>query len=337
MQFGRGKPSAGVFFDSDFSTPDSILAVALTYGLQAKNECVMNLMTCSRPDLATVGYVELVERFYHGPAAVFSQLAAIGMPTTGAKGETPKAFAAVFDRKKPDGTPVYKNEVKSIIETGDPNTLIRNYLEAQYDQNAYFVLSGPATNLASALEFRGMKDLIKAKIKYLVAADVFKSDVAAAKKVLADWPTLIYYVGRETGDALQFPGASIEKQFAAEAPDNPVAAAYKNWKPMPYDTPSPAMAAALYAGRPKEGYFKLSDPGTMSLSADGKSSFAASATGKHQYLIFDPAQKDKILTAYVDLASAKPVVRQRFRPADKAAAAAAADDPANKVVVPPKP
>ena len=58
--------------------------------------------------------------------------------------------------------------MKSVIDTGDPDTLFRNYLEAQYDQNAFFVLTGPATNLAAALDFRGMKDLIAAKIKYLV-------------------------------------------------------------------------------------------------------------------------------------------------------------------------
>ena len=28
-----------------------------------------------------------------------------------------------------------------MIDTGDPNTLIRNYLEAQYDENAIFVLA----------------------------------------------------------------------------------------------------------------------------------------------------------------------------------------------------
>ena len=60
-----------------------------------------------------------------------------------------------------------------------------------------------------------------------------------------------------------FPGASIDKEFADAAPDNPVADAYRAWQAMPYDAPSWAMAAALYAARPKEGYFKLSGPGTI--------------------------------------------------------------------------
>jgi hypothetical protein len=74
------------------------------------------------------------------------------------------------------------------------------------------------------------------------------------------------------------------------------------------------MAAVLYAGRPKEGYFKVSDPGTISISDSGAMSFAASDKGKHHRLTIDPDQKDKVAQAYIELTSAKPVQPQRFRP-----------------------
>ena len=90
--------------------------------------------------------------------------------------------------------------------------------------------------------------------------------------------------------------------------------AYRAHQPMPYDAETSAMAAVLTAIRPKENYFKMSESGTVSAGLDGRTSFTASAGGKHQYLIFDPAQKDKILQTYIELASAKPVVRApRFR------------------------
>ena len=73
------------------------------------------------------------------------------------------------------------------------------------------------------------------------------------------------------------------------------------------------MTAALYAVRPSENYFQLSEPGTITASADGKLQFSASAGGKHRNLIFDPAQKDRILQAYVELASTKPVPRRGRR------------------------
>jgi inosine-uridine nucleoside N-ribohydrolase len=325
MQFGRGgKPSAGTFFDSDFATVDTLLALGVLHGMQGKNDCRVAILTMSRPNVPVAGYIDAVERFYRGPAGNFAQVPPIGMRTTGSAGDTPAAFTAPFSKKKADGTPAYLNKVATAVDTGDPNTLFRNYLQSQYDQNAFFILAGPATNLAAALGFRGMKDLIAAKIKYLVVAGGafpsgpaethIKADIAAAKKVFAEWPTPIIVAGNEIGTALEFPGASIDKEFAAAVPDNPVADAYRAWKPMPYNTPSLAMAASLYAGRPKEGYFKLSEPGTITIHDDGQTSHAASADGKHQYLIADPAQQAKIIQAYIDLASAKPVPPQRFRP-----------------------
>ena len=323
-QFFGGRQAAGAFYDTDFSTIDSLLAVSLLYGLQNKNDCRVAIITMSRPNLAVAGFADAVERFYHGPAGNFSQLPPIGMRTDGPPGETSAAFTAPFQKKKADGTAVYKNQVRTIIDTGDPITLIRNYLEAQRDQNAFFILSGPASNLAAALAFPGLKALIAAKVKYLVVAggafpdgppeEHVRADIAAAGKIFAEWPTPIVASGTEVGAALEFPGASIDKQFAQAVPDNPVADAYRAYQPMPYDTPAGAMAAALYAARPQEGYFKLSDSGTIKVDEQGRTSFVPGEKGNHRYLIADSAQKEKILSAYVELASAKPEIRRRFQP-----------------------
>jgi hypothetical protein len=312
QDFSRSRTPPGAFFDSGFSTIDSVLALALLHGLQNKNECRVAIVTISRPNLAVAGFIDAVERYYRGPAGNFAQVPPVGMRTAGSAGETSPAFTQPFKNIKPDGSPAYTNRVRTPIDTGDPVTLIRNYLEAQYDQNAFFVLGGEATNLAAALEFRGVKESIAAKIKYLVivAGPVSNTaaDIPALRKVLADWPTPIITSGTEA--ALEFPGSSIEKDFAQ---DSPVADAYRAYQPMPYNAPSHALAAALYAGRPKEGYFKLSAPGTISVHADGQTSFAPSEKGRHQYLIADPSQKEKVLAACIELASTKPAAR-RIRP-----------------------
>jgi inosine-uridine nucleoside N-ribohydrolase len=241
-QFGA-RQAAGAFFDTGFSTIDDLLAVSLLYGLQSKSDCRVAIVTMSRPNLAVAGFADAVQRFYHGPAGNFAQLPPIGMRTEGQPGETSPAFAVPFQKKKPDGTPVYKNQVRTVIDTGDPITLIRNYLEAQRDQDAFFVLSGPATNLAAALAFPGLKPLIAAKLKYLVVAGGafpegpaeahIKADIAAAKKLFAEWPTPIFASGTEVGAGLEFPGASIDKEFAQAMPDNPVADAYRAYNSMP--------------------------------------------------------------------------------------------------------
>ncbi len=134
--------------------------------------------------------------------------------------------------------------------------------------------------------------------------------------MFSEWPTPIVASGSEVGAAIEFPGACIDKEFAAAGPDHPVADAYRAYGPMPYDAPSWDMAAALYAGRPKEGYFKISAPGTITVLADGRTSFTSAEKGMHRYLIADPAEKEKVLQAYVELASAKPAPRKRFRPMD---------------------
>lgn len=313
MQFGRGKAAAGAFFDSDFTTIDSVLAQALLHGLQGKNDCRVAVVTMSRPNLAAAGFADLVERYYRGPAGNFAQVPPVGMRTVGQPGNTSPAYTEPFKLIKEDGKPLFVNHVKRVLDTGDPSTLIRNYLEAQYDHNGFFILSGPATNLAAALDFRGIKELIVAKTNYLVAAFNVEADVAAARKVFAEWPNPIYSVSAQAGEALPFPGASIDKEFMAVNPDNPMIAAWKNWTPAPSNPPAAAMIATLYAVRPKEGYFKVSDPGTFSVR-DGHVEFMASPQGKHYRLAVDPEKKDSVIQTWVELASAKPVLPQRFRP-----------------------
>lgn len=308
MQFGRGKPAAGAFFDSDFSTLDTLLAQALLHGLQGKNDCRVAIVTMSRPNLAVAGFTDMVERYYRGPAGNFAQVPPMGMRTTGQPGPTSPAVTEPFSLKKPDGTPQFVNHVKRVLDTGDPNTLYRNYLEAQYDKNGFFLLAGPATDLAAALDFRGMKELIVAKTNYLVAACNVEADIGAAQKVFAEWPTPIYLVSA----AIPFPTASIEKEFVAVNPDNPLIAAYRAVKTP--DAPAPAMTATLYAARPKEGFFKVSDPGTIAIEKDGRQSFTPSAQGTHYRLTEDPEKRDKVIQTWIELAAAKPVIPQRFRP-----------------------
>jgi hypothetical protein len=75
---------------------------------------------------------------------------------------------------------------------------------------------------------------------------------------------------------------------------------------MPYDAPAPALAAMLYAVKSSDNFFKLSEPGTISVLDDGSLRFAPTPTGKHRYLIADSAQKERVLTTYTALVSARP-------------------------------
>ena len=109
----------------------------------------------------------------------------------------------------------------------------------------------------------------------------------------AEWPGPIVAVGSEVGDAVLFcPAASIEKDFGwSEA--HPVVDAYRAHREMPYDAPTTAMAAVLYAVRAKANL----------------SGYRNRVRLPFWILIVDPAQKAVVQQTYIEIASAKPVPR----------------------------
>jgi hypothetical protein len=296
MQFpGPAKPPIGIVFDSAMERIDDVLALAMLHGFEGKDQARIAAICVSSGDLRAAQFCDAVAHFYAsattGPAAMFMHFTPIGL----AEGK-PAPESSMFSKLA--GKPVDATGIKSFNDTADGATLIRNALMAQYDQNAAVVLSGPATDLARLLDMYGVKEWIARKVRLLCVAETgIHEDAAAAEKVFAEWPTPIVTVGREIGEALPFPGESIEKDFAYSSA-HPIADAYRAYKPMPYDSPSCGMASMLYAVHPNDGYFKLSDG------------------GKPRSLILDPEQKDRITRIYIEMASAKPVPRKPRRPPD---------------------
>jgi hypothetical protein len=298
---------------------DDALALALLYGFDGKNEARVVAVSVSNSNLKAAVFCEVVGRFYAGTVSGafggFGRTLPVGLAVGGRPAEDTPMLTAPLARTNADGKPVYMHGIQDLNDTAETRALIRNALTAQYDQNAIVVLSGPATNLAAVLDLPGVKELIARKVRYLsIAGGSFeKADVREARKLLAEWPTPIVGAGPELGEALLYPAASIEKDFAW-SPAHPVVDAYRAYRPMPYDAPTSAMAAVLYAVRPKEGYFRVSDPGVLTVEDDGRTRFTASGEGKHRYLSLDPAQQERIVKVYTEVASAKPAPRvPRFR------------------------
>ncbi|MGI8990801.1 MAG: hypothetical protein ACR2I2_14645 [Bryobacteraceae bacterium] len=318
--FGQGKPPVGIVFDTIMGRSiDEALALALIYGFDGKNEARLISVSVENPDLKAAAFCDIMARFYAGAInpefRAFFRGLPIGLSTDrkAPSEETPMLTAPLAKAAVPSG-------IQKLTDTADPMALIRNAFTSQYDQNCVTVLAGPATNLVRVLDLPGAKELIAAKVRLLCFATSefnIKTDTAAAKRLFSEWPTPIVTAGPEIGDALLYPASSIEKDFAWST-DHPVVEAYRAYKPMPYDAPTWAMTAVLHAVHAKEEYFKVSDPGTIQVLDDGRTRFTASAEGKHRSLILDPAQKERIVKMYTEMASAKPVPRQpRFRPDKK--------------------
>jgi hypothetical protein len=329
MQFpAQGKPPVGVVIDSDLRDIDDVLALALLYGLEGKGEARVVSVSVSHSSLKAAALCEVIGRFYAG--AVSGAFGGMGrtLPIGLAAEARPLPDTPMIDaplaKRGADGKPAYDHGIEKLNDTAEVPALIRNAFTAQQDGNCIVVLAGPASQLARVLELPGSKDLIARKVRLLsIAAGAYpegaaepgiQADVAAARKLFAEWPTPIVAAGAEIGAGLPFPGETVERDFAW-SPNHPVADAYRARGAMPYDGPTWAMSAVLQAVRPGDGYFQLSDPGTIRVLDDGRTRFTAAPGGKHRYLILDPAQKARIVQVYTELASARPVPRpSRFRP-----------------------
>lgn len=314
---GRGAlPPIGIAFEGDLGNRiDAVMALAMMNGLIARGEARRIALCVSRHSIKAAQVADVVAGFYGGRPVGGATM--IGMPETGRADDAPPV-AAVLAKTGADGAPVHTSNIERVLDTADNAVLIRNMLLAQNDGNATIVLAGPATGIVRLMELFGARPQIQAKVARLVVAlgaypsgtgdASLKEDIAAAKKLFAEWPTPVIAVGTELGTAVPYPAASIERDFVW-SPAHPVADAYRAAKSMPYDAPASALAATLYAALPDEGYFTLSAPGTIAVTDDGRTQFAERAGGGHQYLIVDAAQKARLLKAYIDYVSAQPAPR----------------------------
>ena len=325
---GQEKPPVGIIFDCGLGDRiDEALALALLYGLDGKNEARVISLSVSKPNLKAAAFCEAIARFYGGASSgafgAVGRTLPVGLADEGKTPEDTPMLTVPLSKLNDAGAPLYSHGIEKLTDTAEVRALIRNALTQQPDQSCVVVLTGPATNLARTLDLPGVKELIARKARFLsVVGGAYpdgppqsniKTDIAAARKLFAEWPAPIVTCGGEIGASLLYPASSIENDFAW-TPAHPVADAYRAYKPMPYDAATCAMAALLYAIRPQEGYFKLSEPGTISVHDDGRTKFTQSPGGKHRCLILDPEQKDRVIKTYTEIASAKPAPRQpRFR------------------------
>ncbi|MGH9832465.1 MAG: nucleoside hydrolase [Blastocatellia bacterium] len=326
---GQTPPAVGIIFDSGLGNSiDEALALALLYGLDGKGEARILALGVSKPNLKAAAFCEAIARFYGGASSgafgAMGRTLPVGLADEGKLPEDTPMLTVPLARRSEDGKPLYSHGIEKLSDTGEVRAVLRNAIVAQADQSCVVVLTGPATNLARLLDLPGVKDAIARKVRFLsVAGGAYpngapqfnlKADIAAAKKLFAEWPTPIVAAGDEIGAALLYPASSIEKDFAW-SPAHPVVDAYRAFKPMPYDAPTSAMAAVLQAVRSQANYFKLSEPGTIRILDDGSAQFTPTPEGKHRYLTLDPAQQEPVLKTFIELASAKPVPRQpRRRP-----------------------
>ena len=292
-----------VIFDTDMGNDvDDALALAMLHAFASRGEVKLLAVTVSKDNPWAAEYVRMVDEYY-------------------GRGTIPVGI--VHDGKTPEDG-LYVRQVCELHgrhpnkdATPDAVQLLRKTLAGETDGAVTLIQVGFSTNLARLIEsapdgysdLSGM-ELVKKKVRLLtIMAGNFAeakpeynvmTDVPAASKLFATWPTDIYISGFEIGVAILFPASSIENDFAA---GNPVAEAYRLYEKMPYDRPSWDLTTVLYDLRSDRGYFDVSPPGDVVVSPDGTTKFQPSAQGKRYFLKVDPVQVARVREACVWLAS----------------------------------
>jgi hypothetical protein len=302
-----GPPPIGVVYNTSMARPDAALALAALYVSASRRDLRMGAVCVTGAGLDTAIFCEIVARFYaggSGRAPTTNNVLPVGLAAATPLPADPPMVKAAVQRKQANGDPQYVRTIQKITDTALPDAVLRNGIT--FNAESVVVLSAPATWLARSLELAGTVAQYKQRVKrfVIVEAGTAGEDPAALRKVVAECPAPVIFCGRDVGDALLCPGAQIDKAFDW-APANPVADAYRAFKPMPYDAATHDLAAVHYAIHPASGFFTLSEPGTLSVGADGAIGFAAGG-GNVRRLTIDPAKKSECLAALVALATAKP-------------------------------
>ena len=204
---------------------------------------------------------------------------------------------------------------------GYPVTLYRRLLAESPDSSVVVVSVGFSTNLGRLLESWGDKyspldgiELVKRKVKFCsVMGGSFGdkpraeynivNDIPNAKRLFALCPVPVAVVSLELGKTVNYPGASIETDFAW-AGKHPMVEGYKAYRKMPYDRPTWDMMSVLYVLRPE--MFGVSEPGIICVDDQGYTYFTPTPRGKHTVLTLTPGQQDAVLRFFVRELSSKP-------------------------------
>lgn len=205
--------------------------------------------------------------------------------------------------------------------------MYRRLLAKADDGSVVIVTVGFSTTIAQLLESAPDKysklsgrELVARKVKYFSAMagefnipdfaeyNVF-NDLAAARTLFETSPVPIVFTPWQIGDQVQYPGASIEKDFEWGKP-HPMVEAYKHYMQMPYDRPTWDVIAAYYACHPDAGCFTISEPGNIKVVGKGVTQFTPAKNGNCRYMTVTPEQVKQILDYFYQVIPQKPMCKK---------------------------
>jgi len=315
----REKAAATIIFDTDIGNDvDDVLALGMLHVLQDRGDCRLLAVTITKRDEDAGPFVDAINTFYGHPDV---PIGCRHGPSDGGSRFLPLVEIRDGDHWR------YPHHLLRSSDAPDASTLLRRVLAAQPDGSVVLVQVGYFSNFAALLDTPadslsdlGGLDLVKRKVKFLsVMAGSFQtiddgnhylefnvtSDIPAAQKLARQWPTSIVWSGFEIGIAVPFPAVSIERDFSY-VPHHPLRDAYYAYIPPPHERPTWDLTATLYAVLSDRNYFSLSAAGSVSVAADGFTTFNVKEGGRDRFLKLDLTQAASVREAFVQLCSTPP-------------------------------
>ncbi|MDD3586642.1 MAG: ADP-ribosylglycohydrolase family protein [Thermoguttaceae bacterium] len=307
-----------IIFDTDLGNDvDDTLALALIHNLQTRGEIELLAVTMTKDNVNAERFVKMINAWYGRPDIP------IGYTRSGITKDDGNYVKKVLDLRDEKGKPVFPVEfsTKESSQYMEAVRLLRKTLAGQPDGQTVLVQVGFSTNLAALLdsgpdEFSplGGRELFARKVKYIsTMAGGFppkygehreynvKLNIPAAKKLFSECPVPVVFSGFEIGLSILMPGKAMQRDYNY-VKYHPLKEAYRYYRHgLDKNQATYDLTSVLYAARPSEKYFTLSEPGTVTVLDDGRTVFKPKAGGLHRYMILTQTQRDNILGAFIQL------------------------------------
>ena len=318
---GLAADPVNIIFDTDISGDvDDVLALAMLHTLADRGECTIKAVTISKINPLTAPFVDAVNTFYGRPDIP------IGV-TRDAQRRESKYLSLVKTR---DGDDLrYPHDLRSSEDAEAAVKVLRRVLAQAADDSIVIIQVGLATNLADLIESPADdisdlsgSELARQKVQLVsVMAGSFapvrgddhyleanvRNGIDAMQRFAEQWPTEVPVVWSDfsIGIAAPYPRKSIARDFSYRS-HHIVREAYLLHSGPDHDRPTWDLTSVLYAVRPEENYFGLSQRGRVSVGGDGFTTFTPAENGRDRFLTMDAQQMIRVVETQRALVSQPP-------------------------------
>lgn len=317
-----------VIFDTDITGDcDDVLALGMLHALADRDECEILAVTISKINDLTAPFVDAVNTYYGRDAIP------IGVTRDAQRRESRYLKLC---KTRDEGTLRYPHDLLTSEDAPPAVDVLRQTLARAEDHSVVIIQVGLAANLADLIESGpdqisplSGRDLVikKCKLASVMAACFgpalgkdrhaeanVVNGIDAMRRFADNWPDSVPIVWSDfrIGLAARYPRASIARDFRYQ-PHHIVREAYLLHSGPDHDRPTWDLTSVLYAVRPSDGYFGLSERGRVQIDEKGFSEFVEDPAGRDRYLTMTSEQTVRVIETQRTLCSQPPCNRGEER------------------------